>query len=56
MIGGELGTVDTEIKTFKKSNNITDISTDVGAFLKSNADLQKDQLVVERNLSLAKYI
>ncbi|MDP0532097.1 polysaccharide biosynthesis tyrosine autokinase Ptk1 [Porphyromonas gingivalis] len=56
MIGGELGTVDTEIETFKKSNNITDISTDVGAFLKSNADLQKDQLVVERNLSLAKYI
>lgn len=56
MIGGELGSVDTEIETFKKSNNITDISTDVGAFLKSNADLQKDQLVVERNLSLAKYI
>ncbi|ETA26807.1 capsule biosynthesis protein CapM [Porphyromonas gingivalis SJD2] len=56
MIGGELGTVDTEIETFKKRNNITDISTDVGTYLKSSADLQKDQLIVERNLSLAKYI
>ncbi|KGL50101.1 polysaccharide biosynthesis tyrosine autokinase Ptk1 [Porphyromonas gulae] len=56
MIGGELGSVDTEIETFKKRNNITDISTDVGAYLKSSADLQKDQLIVERNLSLAKYI
>lgn len=56
MIGGELGSVDTEIETFKKKNNITDISTDVGTYLKSNAELQKDQLLVERNLSLAKYI
>lgn len=56
MIGGELGSVDTEIETFKKQNNITDITTDVGTYLKSSSDLQKDQLIVERNLSLAKYI
>lgn len=56
IIEKELGNVDTEIESFKKENLLTDISSETGMYLQATSQYNTEELELENQLSLAKFI
>lgn len=56
IISEELGGVETELETFKRDNQIMDISTTAGAFQDEAQSSNSELLTLETQLRMAKYI
>lgn len=56
VIEKELGSVDSDIESYKREHQLTDISSETGMFLQTSSRNQQEGLSLENQLSLAKYI
>ena len=56
VIEKELGGVDTEIESFKRENQLTDIRSETGMYLESSSRFMQEGLGLENQLMLSKYI
>ena len=56
IIEKELGNVDANIETFKRENQLTDITGEAGMYLQNTSRLNQEGLSLENQLSLAQYI
>ena len=56
IIGQELGTVDKDISTYKSENLLPDIAAVAGMNLQSSNDILKQQIALNNELSMAKYL
>jgi len=56
IIEKELGNVDTDIESYKRSQQLTDIRSETGMYLQANSQYQQDQLGLENQITLARYI
>jgi len=56
IIEKELGNVDTDIESYKRQQQLTDIRSETGMYLQATSQYQQDQLGLENQVALAKYI
>ena len=56
VIEKELGSVDSDIESYKREHQLTDISSETGMYLQTSSRNQQEGLSLENQLSLAKYI
>lgn len=56
IIENELGDVDTDIETYLKEHQLTDIRSESGVYLQSSTRYQQQALAVENQLTLAQYV
>lgn len=56
IIGQELGDVDSEIETFKKNNEITDISSETGIYLQAGSEFKTKALNLQNQIYLGQFI
>ena len=56
IIERELGNVDSDIESFKRSNQLTDITSETGMYLQTTSRYQQEGVNLENQLSVAKYI
>ena len=56
IIEEELGSVDADIETYKRENQLTDISSETGMYLQESSQYSKEGLGLENQVTLAKYI
>ena len=56
IIEKELGNVDSDIESYKRENQLTDIVSETGMYLQQTTDFGKEGLSLENQLALAKYI
>ena len=56
IIEQELGSVDTDIETFKREHQLTDITSETGMYLQNTSQYRKEGLSLENQLSVAQYI
>ena len=56
IIEKELGSVDADIEKFKQENRLTDITSESGMYLESTSRFQQEGVMVENQLTMAKYI
>ncbi|MDL2254955.1 polysaccharide biosynthesis tyrosine autokinase [Parabacteroides sp. OttesenSCG-928-K15] len=56
IIEKELGSVDSDIESFKREHQLTDIQSESGMYLQTTSQLSQEELALENQLSLAKYI
>lgn len=56
IIEKELGGVDSEIEKFKRTEGLTNITSDADMFIQETTGLKKDELMVNNQLSLAQFI
>ena len=56
IIERELGSVDANIESFKRENQLTDITSETGMYLQNTSRYQQEGLSLENQLSIAKYI
>ena len=56
IIEKELGSVDADIETYKRENQLTDISSETGMYLQESSQYSKEGLGLENQRTLAKYI
>ena len=56
IIERELGSVDANIESFKRENQLTDITSETGMYLANTSRYQQEGLSLENQLSIAKYI
>ena len=56
IIEQELGSVDANIESFKRENQLTDISSETGMYLQNTSQYRQETLSLESQLQLAKYI
>ena len=56
IIEKELGSVDADIETYKRENQLTDITSETGMYLETTSRFKQEGLSLENQLSLAKYI
>lgn len=56
IISKELGDVDSEIETFKKNNEITDISSETGIYLQAGNEFKSKVLNLENQIYLGQFI
>lgn len=56
VIEKELGSVDSDIESYKREHLLTDISSETGMYLQTSSRNQQEGLSLENQLSLAKYV
>lgn len=56
VIEKELGDVDSDIESYKREHQLTDISSETGMYLQTSSQYRQEGLSLENQLSLAKYI
>ena len=56
IIEKELGNVDSHIESFKRENQLTDIVSETGMYLKESSEYSREGLSLENQLTLARYI
>ena len=56
IIEKELGTVDADIESYKRENQLTDITSETGMYLQTTTKYKQEGLSLENQLSLAEYI
>ena len=56
IIEKELGSVDSNIETFKRDNQLTDITSETGMYLQNTSRFKQEGWSLDKQLSLAKYI
>ncbi|WP_320997500.1 Wzz/FepE/Etk N-terminal domain-containing protein, partial [Bacteroides nordii] len=56
IIERELGSVDANIESFKRENQLTDITSETGMYLANTSRYQQEGLSLENQLSIARYI
>ena len=56
IIERELGSVDANIESFKRENQLTDITSETGMYLQNTSRYKQEGLTLENQLSIAKYI
>ena len=56
LLTSELGTVEGQIETYKKTNNLTNIETDAQLFLTNNSVFERQRVEAEIQLQLIKYV
>lgn len=56
IIGNELGLVDCEIETYKKKNELTDITSETGIYLHNNNTYKNEGIDTESRIKLARFI
>jgi len=56
IIEDELGSVDSNIETYKKDNRLTDIRSETGLYIQNTSRFQQQGLDLENQLALAQYI
>lgn len=56
IIERELGSVDANIESFKRENQLTDITSETGMYLQNTSRYKQEGLSLENQLSIAKYI
>ena len=56
IIERELGSVDANIESFKRENQLTDITSETGMYLQNTSRYQQEGLSLENQLSIAGYI
>ncbi len=56
IIEQELGDVDANIESYKKEQQLTDIKSETGMYLQASSQYQQEQLGLENQITLAKYI
>ena len=56
IIEQELGSVDANIESFKRENQLTDISSETGMYLQNTSQYRQEALSLQSQLQLAKYI
>lgn len=56
IIEKELGSVDANIESFKKENQLTDITSETGMYLQNTSQYNQESLSLQSQLQLAKYI
>ena len=56
IIEKELGSVDADIESYKRENQLTDIVSETGMYLQTTSRYQQEGLSLENQLSLAEYI
>lgn len=56
IIEKELGSVDSDIETFKRENQLTDIRSETGVYLQESSAYGKEALSLENQITLARFI
>lgn len=56
IIGGELGSVDTEIEQFKQNNRIADIQQEARSYITGTAEIARQMAEVNNKLAVANYL
>ena len=56
IIEKDLGSVDTDIETYKRENKLTDIHSETGMYLQETSQYSQEGLGLENQVALAKYI
>ena len=56
IIEQELGSVDANIETFKRENQLTDIKSETGMYLQNTSQYKQEGLSLENQVAVAKYI
>lgn len=56
IIEKELGSVDSDIETFKRENQLTDIHSETGMYLQESSAYGKEALSLENQITLARFI
>ena len=56
IIERELGSVDANIESFKRENQLTDITSETGMYLQNTSRYKQEGLSLENQLSISKYI
>lgn len=56
IIERELGSVDTDIETYKRENQLTDIHSETGRYLQESSQYSQDGLSLDNQVALARFI